>query len=128
MAYSILVLISFHCSTTVIGRDRDGNDVMADGSIKLKATSLNLEQTQNCVSFKQSTIENQIESRGFDITACVGSPEKPPSVDENISPINIADPTLLETPSIVNPKCSSNKNKIEDVLVDPLVPVEKADY
>ena len=81
---------------------------MADGSIKVKPT-LTYKQTQNTNPNKLSS-EKLIEQGGFDITACVGSPEKPPSDEENISQLE----TFNDTTSvgILTPGTKENSENV----------------
>ena len=68
----------------MIGRDRDGNDIMADGSINVKISVLNEENSINSDQCKKEILDSKTDENKFDITACVGSPEKLTSA-ENIS-------------------------------------------
>ena len=96
---------NFYYSIAVIGRDRDGNDVMADGSIKMKSISPSSpSKLTNKPNSKHTTQQDLLNTDhgGFDITACVGSPEKPPT--EESESIVQAD----ETPTVVDAPYNSN--------------------
>ena len=69
---------------TVIGRDRDGNDIMADGSINVKVSMLNEESQKGYDKSKEEILDPRTDKNKFDITACIGSPEKLPSTDDAV--------------------------------------------
>ena len=69
---------------TVIGRDRDGNDIMADGSINVKVSMLNEESQKGYDKSKEEILDPRTDKNKFDITACIGSPEKLPSTDDTV--------------------------------------------
>ena len=95
---SIITSTTFlNFSTTVIGRDREGNDVMADGSIKLKKQVLSTETPQETQTSKNHIVTKIVEQERFDISACVGSPEKLPSIDENMQTDQSVDNILTVT-------------------------------
>ena len=88
-------------SHTVIGRDREGNDVMADGSIKLRTQTISKEIALH--SNTNSTVcPSQPESHlSFDISACVGSPEKLSPAQVDSAPLDV---DHLLTPHILSTK------------------------
>ena len=69
---------------TVIGRDRDGNDIMADGSINVKVSVLNEESQKGYDKCKEVILDPGTDKNKFDITACIGSPEKLPSTEDAV--------------------------------------------
>ena len=79
----MILICTCYFRNTVIGRDRDGNDVMADGSINIKTTALNLKSVTGREQYKEHIGDNKPEVNKFDITACIGSPEKLPSTEES---------------------------------------------
>ena len=100
---------------------------MADGSIKLKPTPSTYEQTQNSDTPNKSPSENLVEKGGFDITACVGSPEKPPSVEENISQTENKTDALNTTTSVATLNSGTNENNVEITVEISSNPVSAAD-
>ena len=106
-----LSILSF--SNTVIGRDRDGNDVMADGSIKLKTQLKSNETLLDSETNKKPILQKTVDQGRFDIAACVGSPEKLPSIDKSISQTNSSGTKYLNTPESLESK--------QDYLKDELV-------
>ena len=93
----------FNFSNTVIGRDREGNDVMADGSIKLKTHVLSTEKLHDTEISKTPVVPKIPEQGGFDIMACVGSPEKLSSIDNNLQS-DLSTDNILANPQISNMK------------------------
>ena len=86
-------------SHTVIGRDRDGNDVMADGSIKLRTQTISKEVALHSNS---TASPSQPDSHlSFDISACIGSPEKLSPVQVDSVPLDV---DHLPTPHILRTK------------------------
>ena len=70
---------------------------MADGSIKLKKQVLSTETPQEIQTSKNHILTKIVEQERFDISACVGSPEKLPSIDENMQTDESADTILTIT-------------------------------
>ena len=101
---------NFYYSIAVIGRDRDGNDVMADGSIKLKSISSSPNKLTNKPNSKPTIQQDLLNTDhgGFDITACVGSPEKPPT--EESESIVQADETTTAIDAPYNSNSLAQKN------------------
>ena len=56
---------------------------MADGSINMKNTVLNIKSDDDCEQYKEHIGDKIPTVNKFDITACIGSPEKLTSTKEN---------------------------------------------
>ena len=76
---------------------------MADGSIKIKTRVLSTENMQERDINKTPILSKIGEIGRFDITACVGSPEKIPSNDENMQ-TDLTTDNVLATSQISNKK------------------------
>ena len=89
MSISLFILnfkdnvILLYFRNTVIGRDRDGNDIMADGSINVKVPVCNEISLIDSIVCKKQNVDQANDSNKFDIAACIGSPEKIPSTTES---------------------------------------------
>ena len=77
-------MFTLYYRNTVIGRDRDGNDIMADGSINVKVSVLNEEIQKGYDKSKEEILDPRTDKNKFDITACIGSPEKLPATDDTV--------------------------------------------
>jgi hypothetical protein len=77
---------------------------MADGSIKLKTRVLAPERLRETEIIKTPILTKIVDQGRFDITACVGSPEKLPSIDENMQ-------TDLTTDNNLASQISNTKEK-----------------
>lgn len=100
---------------------------MADGSIKLKPTHSTYEQNKNSDTPNQSPSETLAEKGGFDITACVGSPEKPPSVEENVSQIETITAALNDSTSAVTLISGKKESDLGDAVEISHHPVSATD-
>ena len=88
-------------SHTVIGRDRDGNDVMADGSIKLRTQTISKEIALHSNTNSTASPSQPDSHLSFDISACIGSPEKLSPVQVDSAPLDV---DHLPTPHILSTK------------------------
>jgi len=89
---------------------------MADGSIKFKKRVLSTEKLRETKINKTSILSKVVDQGGFDITACVGSPEKLPSLDENMQ-TDLTTEKVLATPQISN----TEENNLHKTISDDML-------
>ena len=78
---------------------------MADGSIQLKAKYLSKESVREIENNKNPVLEKLVDQGGFDISACVGSPEKLPE-----EPNALEDTNYMSLPQYSSTKVSNVTN------------------
>ena len=85
---------------------------MADGSIKLKTQVTSNETLPDSETNKKPVLQKIVDQAQFDIAACVGSPEKLPSIDGSISQTNPSGNKYLITPEPLESKQEYLKDEL----------------